>query len=157
MSRCLAPLLLLASSAHAESVAITGADVWTNTSDAPVRNATIVISGGRIVSIQSAGPPPPSTRIFEAKGRIVTPPLDAAATQIGLVEVASASDTDDRAVHGGPLGAAFDVSFGVDANGLTVQQARAAGVARALVFPNPAGNGFFAGQAARLNLAERTD
>lgn len=157
MSRCLAPLLLLASSAHAESVAITGADVWTNTSDAPLRNATIVISGGRIVSIQSAGPPPPSTRIFEAKGRIVTPPLDAAATQIGLVEVASASDTDDRAVHGGQLGAAFDVSLGVDANDLSVQQARAVGVARALVFPNPAGNSIFAGQAARLNLAERTD
>jgi len=157
VSRWLAPLLLLASSAHAESIAITGADVWTNTADAPVRKATIVISGGRIVSIEPAQPPPSSARVFEAAGRVVTPPLDAAATQIGLVEVASASDTDDRAVHGGPLGAAFDVSLGVDVNDLTVQQARAAGVARALVFPGPAGNGIFAGQAARLNLAERAD
>jgi imidazolonepropionase-like amidohydrolase len=155
--RWLAPLLLLASSVHAGPIAITGADVWTNTADAPVRNATIVISGGRIVSIQSAQPPPPSARVFEAKGRVVTAPLDAAATQIGLVEVASASDTDDRAVQGGPLGAAFDVSLGVDANDLSVQQARAAGVARALVFPSPAGNGIFAGAAARLNLAEQTD
>ena len=157
MSRWLAPLLLVASSVRGESIAITGADVWTNTADAPVRNATIVISGGRIVSIQSAQPPPPSAHVFEAAGRIVTPPLDAAATQIGLVEVAGASDTDDRAVHGGPLGAAFDVSLGIDANDLTVQQARAAGVVRALVFPDPAGNGIFAGQAARLNLAGRTD
>src|SRR4029077_10433848 len=70
---------------------------------------------------------------------------------------ASGSATDDRAVHGGPLGVAFDVSLGVDANDLTVQQARAARVALALVFPGPAGNGIFAGRAARLNLAERAD
>ena len=157
MTRRLAPLLLLASSVHADPIAITGAEVWTNTADAPVRNATVVISGGRIVSIQPALSPPPSARVIDAAGRVVTPPLDAAATQIGLVEVASASDTDDRAVHSGPLGAAFDVSLGVDANHLTVEQARVAGVARALVFPDPAGNGVFAGWAARLNLAERTD
>jgi imidazolonepropionase-like amidohydrolase len=156
VSRWVAPLLLIASSAQADSIAITGAEVWTNATDAPIRNATIVISGGRIVSIQSAQPPPPAARVIEATGRIVTPPLDAAATQIGLVEVASASDTDDRASHSGPLGAAFDVSLGVDANDLVIQQARAAGVARALVFPDPAGNGVFAGQAARLNLAERS-
>jgi imidazolonepropionase-like amidohydrolase len=156
VSRWVAPLLLIASSAQADSIAITGAEVWTNATDAPIRNATIVISGGRIVSIQSAQPPPPAARVIEATGRIVTPPLDAAATQIGLVEVASASDTDDRAVHSGPLGAAFDVSLGVDANDLVIQQARAAGVARALVFPDPAGSGVFAGQAARLNLAERS-
>ena len=157
MSRWLAPLLLLASTAHADSLAITGAEVWTNAADAPVKNATIVISGGRIVSIQSDQPPPPAARAFAANGRVVTAPLDAAATQIGLVEVASASDTDDRAVHGGPLGAAFDVSLGVDENALTVQQARAAGVARALVFPDPAGIGIFSGQAARLNLTGRTE
>jgi imidazolonepropionase-like amidohydrolase len=156
VSRWVAPLLLIASSAQADSIAITGAEVWTNAADAPIRNATIVISGGRIVSIQSAQPPPPAARVIEATGRIVTPPLDAAATQIGLVEVASASDTDDRASHSGPLGAAFDVSLGVDANDLVIQQARAAGVARALVFPDPAGSGVFAGQAARLNLAERS-
>lgn len=149
-------LLMLISSVHAEPIAITGADVWTNTSDAPLKNATILISGGRIQSIQPAQPPPPSARVFEAKGRVVTPPLDAAATQIGLVEIASASDTDDRAVRGGPLGAAFDVSLGVDPNDLTVQQARASGVARALVFPGASGNGIFAGQAARVNLAEHT-
>src|SRR5262249_6616504 len=47
------------------------------------------------------------------------------------------------------------VSLGVDANDLPVQQARAAGVLRALVFPGASGSGVFAGQAARLNLAGR--
>jgi len=150
-------LLLLAAGARADTLAITGATVWTNTADQPLKNATVVIADGRIVSVREADPPPAASRVIPAAGRIVTPPLDAAATQIGLVEVASASDTDDRAVQSGPLGAAFDVSLGIDANDLPVQEARSAGVARALVFPGPAGSGPFAGLAARVNLAERAD
>ena len=153
----LTALLFLAAGVRADPLAITGATVWTNTADQPLKNATIVVDGARIVSIRAGDAPPPGARVIEAAGRIVTPPLDAAATQIGLVEVASASDTDDRAVQSGPLGAAFDVSLGVDANDLPVQQARAAGVARALVFPGPAGSGAFAGLAARLNLADHAD
>jgi imidazolonepropionase-like amidohydrolase len=157
MKRLCLALLSMSMCAHAETVAIVGADAWTNASDAPIKNATIVIAGGRIVSIEPGASPPAAARIVYAAGDIVTPPLDAAATQIGLVEVASASDTDDRAISSGALGAAFDVSLGVDANDLTVQQARAAGVARAMVFPGPAANGIFAGQGARLYLAGRSD
>jgi imidazolonepropionase-like amidohydrolase len=157
MKTLCAALLLLAMSAQAETLAITGATVWTNAADTPVKNATLVIADGRIVSIESGATPPAGARIVSAVDKTITPPLDAAATQIGLVEVASASDTDDRAVSSGALGAAFDVSFGVDANDLTVQAARAAGVRRALVFPGPAGNGIFAGQAARLTLAGTAD
>ena len=148
---------LLSISAHAETIAITGAKLWTNVSDAPVMDATVVIADGHIVSIVPGGAAPSDARVVRANGLVITPALDAAATQIGLVEVASASDTDDRAVSSGPFGAAFDVSLGVDANELTVQAARAAGVARALVFPGPAGASVFAGQGARLNLAAHTD
>ena len=149
--------LLFAAGVHAETLAIIGAEVWTNASDAPIENATIVIAEGRIISIASGAPPPANARVLKAAGEVVTPPLDAAATQIGLVAVASAADTDDRAVSGGPLGAAFDVSLGVDANDLSVQTARAAGVERALVFPSPASNGIFAGQGARLDLSRHAD
>jgi imidazolonepropionase-like amidohydrolase len=153
MKRLWISLLFVAMSARAETLAIIGAEVWTNVSDAPIKDATIVIAGGRIVSITSGAAPPANARILQAAGEVVTPPLDAAATQIGLVEVASASDTDDRAISSGPLGAAFDVSMGVDDNDLTVQQARAGGVVRAMVFPSPASNGIFAGQSARLDLS----
>jgi imidazolonepropionase-like amidohydrolase len=145
-------LLLLAATAHAESLVITGARVWTNTAATPLENATIVISGRRIVALGAGAPVPAGARVIDAAGRTVTPPLDAAATQIGLVEVAGAGDTDDRAQLSGPLGAAFDVSLGIDANDLPIQEARAAGVARALVFPGAAAGGLFAGQAARLGL-----
>ena len=149
--------LLFAASVRAETLAIIGAKVWTNASDAPIENATIVIAEGRIVSIASGARPPANARVLEAAGEVVTPPLDAAATQIGLVALASAADTDDRAVSGGPLGAAFDVSLGVDANDLSVQTARAAGVEHAMVFPSPASNGIFAGQGARLDLSRHAD
>ena len=162
MKRFVVTLLFIAASARAETVAITGADVWTNTAAAPLKNATIIITDGRIVSLDAGDAstrhaPPVGARILKADGMVVTPPLDAAATQIGLVEVASASDTDDRSVSSGNLGAAFDVSLGIDANDLTIQQARAAGVRRALVFPGAAGNGIFAGQGARLNLGGGAD
>src|SRR5258707_3823651 len=150
-------LLFAAMNVRAETLAIIGAEVWTNASDAPIKDATIVIAEGRIVSITSGAPPPANARVLKAAGEVVTPPLDAAATQIALVEVASASDTDDRAVSSGPLGAAFDVSLGVDGNELSVQQARAAGVAHAMVFPSPASNGIFAGRGARLDLSRHAD
>lgn len=157
MRYALAALLLFAAGAHGEPLAITGATLWTGTADAPLKNATVVIEGGHIVAAGAGLTPPTGGRVIDAKERIVTAALDAAATQIGLVEVLSASDTDDRAVQSGPLGAAFDVSLGVDANDLPVKVARASGVARALVFPGAAGSGIFAGQAARLNLASRTN
>jgi imidazolonepropionase-like amidohydrolase len=153
----LVALLFFSAAAAADPIAIVGATLWTGTADQPVMDATIVIADARIVAIGTGLTPPAGARVIHAQGQVVTAPLDAAATQIGLVEVASASDTDDRAVQSGPLGAAFDVSLGVDANDLPMAAARAAGVARALVFPSPAATGIFAGQAARLDLAGRPD
>ena len=46
-------LLFAAMSVRAETLAIIGAEVWTNASDAPIKDATIVIAEGRIVSITS--------------------------------------------------------------------------------------------------------
>lgn len=157
--RCwaVAVVFLMPAAWAAEPVAITGATLWTGTAEDPLKNATIVIADGRITAVGAGIAPPPTARVINAQGKVVTAPLDAAATQLGLVEVASASDTDDRAVQSGPLGAAFDVSLGVDPNDLPVQAARAAGVARALVFPGPAASGIFAGEAARLNLSTRPD
>lgn len=149
-------LAFLAIPVQAETFAITGAQAWTNMADAPIENATIVIENGRIISVDAGRQPPPGVRIIDANGRPVTPALDAAATQIGLVELGSASDTDDRSVSSGPLGAAFDVSLAVDPNLLSVQEARAQGVARAMVFPG-AGTGIFAGNGALLRLHEGFD
>lgn len=148
-------LCLLASPAAAETVAIVGAKVWTGAADRPLEAATVVIRDGRIVSV-GPGSAPTGARVIDGTGRVVTPPLVAAATQIGLVEVSGAPDTDDRAVASGPLGAAFEAARGFDPNGLPVQEARVEGVGRALIHPGAPGTGVFAGQAAMIALGAET-
>lgn len=157
MKRVLLALVLAAAPVHAETIAIVGAKAWTNMSDAPIENATVLISGDRVVSVAAGGAVPANARVIDGRGKVLTPTLDAAATQIGLVELASANDTDDRTVSSGPLGAAFDVSLALDPNSLTVQKARADGLSRAMAFPGPAGSGVFAGQGARLHLTPGAD
>lgn len=149
-------LILITAPVHAETVAIVGAQAWTNRSDQPIGNATIIIENGRITAIGPALAPPSNARVIDADGRPVTPALNAATTQIGLVELGSASDSDDRSNSSGPLGAAFDVTLAVDPNLLTVQEARAQGVARAMVFPG-SGESIFAGSGALLRLTQDSD
>lgn len=145
-------LLLASTPAFAQPVAITGVKAWTG-GEAPVEDATIVIDNGRIQSVIAHGPTPTGARQIDGRGKVATVALDAAATQVGLVEISAASDTDDRSVASGPLGAAFDTALALDPNTLPVQQARAEGVARAMTFPGAAGNGIFAGLGTRISLA----
>jgi imidazolonepropionase-like amidohydrolase len=149
-------LIIFAVPVQAETVAIVGAQAWTNGSDQPIENATIIVENGRIIAIVSGLAPPSNARIIDAEGRPVTPALNAAMTQIGLVELGSSSDTDDRSNSSGPLGAAFDVALAVDPNLLSVQEARAQGVARAMVFPG-SGESIFAGTGALLRLTTGFD
>ncbi|MEZ5498105.1 MAG: hypothetical protein R3E77_01610 [Steroidobacteraceae bacterium] len=138
---------------RADTVALTGAKVWTNGSDQPVENATVIIDDEHIRSIVASGPVPADARLIGITGSVITAPLDAAATQIGLVDIASDASTDDRGVSGGELGAAFDVSLGLDGNNPALRKARSSGVARAMVFPDRQAGGLFSGQGARIDLA----
>jgi imidazolonepropionase-like amidohydrolase len=148
--------LIFAVPASAETVAITGARAWPMTSSAPVENATIVIADGRIVSVTSGGAVPSGARAIAAEGRVVTPGLIDAATQIGLSEIGGAG-LGDEAISKGPLGAAFDLSYAVDANALTIQQARADGVSRALLLPGGSAGEPFEGRGALLHLLPGAD
>ena len=145
-------LLGLAAPALGQSLAITNAQAWTGTGGAVVTDATIVIRDGRIASVTSGGPAPSDATIIDATGRPVTPGLFAAATQIGLLEVAGADDTSDEAVDSGKLGAAFDVAPAISVNSLLIAQARADGVLWALSYPTGSGVPPFLGQAAMLRL-----
>jgi imidazolonepropionase-like amidohydrolase len=133
------------------AVAIVHARAFTMTAAGTVDDATVVMAGGRIVSVLAHGPAPAGAQVIDAAGRIVTPGLVSAATQLGLVEVVDASDTDDRAVTSGPLGAALDIAYAFNANSVLLPVARADGVTRALIFPGQ-GVGPFSGQAALIRL-----
>jgi len=148
---------LAAGRAAAETTAIVNATAWTLTSDAPVRDATIVITDGRIVSVASAGAAPPGAHVMDAAGKPVTPGLMQAATQLGLVEVSAATETVDSSAKSGVPGPAFDVQYAVNANSAMVQLARADGLTRALTHPTGSGVVPFAGQGVLLHLFESGD
>ncbi len=141
----LAAALGLSVPACAETVAITGAKAWTMTEAAPVDDATILLRDGHVLSVTAGGAIPPGVRTISAGGRVVTPALVDAATQIGLGEVGAIAEERSASVDKGPLGASFDVEYAIDPNSQAVRQARADGVARALIYPNASASAPFAG------------
>ncbi|GAA4483443.1 amidohydrolase family protein [Gluconacetobacter asukensis] len=123
----------------------------------PVADATILIAGGHVRSVTTHGPVPPGARRIDARGRIVTPGLFSAATQLGLVEVSGARDTDDRTVSRGPLGPAFDVQYALNGHSSLLPLARADGLAWAMSYPGGTQLAPFAGQGALIHLRPSGD
>ena len=151
------PLLFLAAlalgaPAFAVPTAITGATVWTMSGDKPVENATIIIDHGKILSVKAGGPVPAGAMQIPANHRIVTPTLIDAATQVGLGEVGGIDEERRARVDSGPLGAAFNVAYGFDAEDQAVRQARVDGVAWALIYPDGSGSAPFDGIAALVRI-----
>jgi imidazolonepropionase-like amidohydrolase len=152
-----AALALTASAAAAQPIAIVHARAWTMDAPLPVEDATIVIDGPRIVSVQAHAAAPAGATVIDAAGHPVTPGLMNAATQIGLTEVSSAAGTRDLAAPGGDLGAAFDVSRGLNPDSVLVELARSDGLTRAVSFPNGSGAAPYDGLAAALRLRDGPD
>lgn len=145
---CLAALT--GSAAIAQPTAITGATVWTMSGDMPVKDATVLIDHGRILSIKAHGSVPQgAVRIF-ADHRVITPTLVDAATQIGLSEVGGIDEERRGRVGSGPLGASFEIAYGFNPEDQAVRQARADGVAWAMIYPD--GSAPFDGTAALVGL-----
>lgn len=155
---CVMLAALCASTASAvEPLAIVHAKAWTMTAAEPVADATIVIDDGRIVSVAPGAAPPAGARVIDAHGQPVTPGLVDSATQLGLVEVSSASATLDQASAAHGIGAAFDVSLALNADSALVALARADGLTGALSYPKKSDEAPFAGSAAFLKLRATDD
>ena len=148
--------LLVAAPAAAQTLAVTHAEAWTMESAEPVRDATILIEDGRIVSVTQGGVVPDGARVIDAAGKPVTPGLVNGATQIGLVEVSSADDTRDQASMD-DRNAGFDLSRALNGNSTLVSLARADGVTRALIYPSPSKFAPFSGEPALARLREGAD
>ncbi len=148
--------LALAAPASAQTIAVTHAEAWTLEGDTPVRDATIVIAGGKIVSVTSGGAVPDGATVIDARGRPVTPGLVNAATQIGLVEVSGSGDTRDMA-SADERNAGFDMSSALNGNSTLVSLARADGVTRALIYPSPSRFAPFNGEASMARLRDGVD
>lgn len=138
----------------AETIAIVRARAWTMLAAEPLDNATLVLADGKIVSIAAGAQPPVGARVIDAQGRNATPGLMHAATQLGLIEVSAATETNDSSVATGSLGAAFDVQYAFNPNSESIALARSDGVTRAITFPGSSAVAPWSGVAALLRLHE---
>ena len=85
--------------ASAETVAITGGTVYP-VSGPRIPNGTVVIRDGRIVAVGANVAIPAGARRIDARGKIVTPGLINAQTQLGLVEVGGERTTRNISARG---------------------------------------------------------
>jgi imidazolonepropionase-like amidohydrolase len=147
--------ILSGTAVRAQPIAIVHAKAWTMTAAAPIADATILIDGGRIVSVTPSGAVPQGAETIDAKGQPVTPGIVNSATQLGLIEVSSAAGTRDQTSEAHGIGPGFDVSPALNPNSALVALARADGLTGALSYPSKSDEAPFAGQAALIKL--RTD
>jgi imidazolonepropionase-like amidohydrolase len=158
MIRALVLALVLAAGPTAgQVVAIVHAKAFAISPPVVMEDATLVFAGRQIVSLEAHGAVPAGATVIDAAGRIVTPGLMNGATQLGLGEVSEASDTQDQSLATGPLGAAFDVHYALNANSTLLPVARADGLTRAMSFPTGAATVPFSGAGALIRLSPGPD
>ena len=148
-------LLLFPATAAAQDLAITHAEAWPMTGAGKVSDATVVVHDGRIVSVTASGSVPAGATVIDAGGRMVTPGLMNAATQLGLVETGAADETNDKSSSNTTLGASFDIQYALNSNSVLLPVARADGLT--VSYPAAAGTAPFMGQAATIHLTETGD
>ncbi len=177
-----AALSVSALPAAAETLAITGARLETAGPAGAIPAGVIVITDGRIAAVGAGVKVPPGARVIDGAGKVVTPGLVAAPTNLTVAEIEGLSETrDDQPGARAGLSAGFDVSYGVTLDSTMVPLARQGGITRAVATPFPSGQrdgrhqddgedasvytagggdqghrdpGLFGGQAAAVRLAE---
>ncbi|HVT42761.1 MAG TPA: amidohydrolase family protein [Thermoanaerobaculia bacterium] len=144
-------LVLLASLLRGETVAITGATIHTLAAAGTIRDATLLMTDGRIVAVGQNIAVPAGARRIDGRGKIVTPGLFNSITRIGITEVSAVSGTQDLAVSSDRITAAFDVADAINPDSTVIPVTRLDGVTRVVVAPN-AGGSLIAGQGAVIHL-----
>jgi imidazolonepropionase-like amidohydrolase len=141
----------LGAAANAETVAITGATVYP-VSGPRIPNGTVVLRDGRIVAVGANVAVPAGARRIDARGKIVTPGLINAQTQLGLVEVGGERSTRNNTARG-LVNADFQPWEGFFSQSAYIASTREDGVTTVGIFPS---GGLVSGQAAAMDLADGT-
>lgn len=138
---------------HGQTVAITGGTVYT-VSGAPIQNGTVLIRDGKIVAVGANVTVPADAQRIDATGKIVTPGLIDASTQLGLVEISGEPSTRDQNARGTDgVAAAFRSWDGLNSESVMWAPARNEGVTSAVVAPS---GGLIGGQASVVDLVDGT-
>ena len=160
----LAALLGTSFIANAQTTAITGATVHTLGPDGTLKDATILIDGGRVIDVGSDVDVPRGARVVDAGGKIVTPGLMTPIGRIGLVEVGMSAGPVDSVQRGDRFTASFDVADAFNPRSTLVAVNRIEGITRAVITPEASGpdaagdkSHLIAGLAAVVNLGGDRD
>ena len=119
----------------------------------PVENATVVVRGGRVVSVSANGPVPAGATRIDAGGGVVTPGFVATQAPLGLVEISLEPETLDLAPESetaDAVRAAFSAADGLNPRSTLIPVARMDGVTSALSTPVA---GLVSGTSAWIDLA----
>ena len=147
---------LLATSANAATIAITGGTVLTAVGETSIANGTVIIRDGRITAVGAGLVVPAGATVIDATGKFVTPGLIAAMSTLGIVEVEGVRQTNDASARSTPFSAAIDVAPAINPMSPPIAINRLGGVTRAVVGPEIS-NEIFGGQGAIISLAASGD
>jgi len=147
-SSLVALALASASTAYADSIAITNATIHTVSEQGVLANATVVVDDGVIKAIN-----PESVQadtVIDADGKILTPGLIGSMNQLGLVEVGAVSRTRDAGDK--KAGITFDASIAFNPKSTAIAYSRKGGITSNVVVPS-GGDDMFKGQAFVADLS----
>ena len=154
--RLLVGALLLgvpAPAARAQTVAITGGKIYP-VSGPVIERGTVLMRDGKIVAVGADVAIPADAQRIDATGKIVTPGLVNAATQLGLVEISAVRETREMSARGRDgIAAAFMPWEGLNPSSVLLGPARDGGITSAVVLPQ---GGLISGQAAVVHLVTGT-
>jgi imidazolonepropionase-like amidohydrolase len=121
-------------------------------SGAPIERGTVLIRDGRITAIGADVAIPSDAQRVDAAGKVVTPGLVNAATQLSVVDIGAVPATRNVSARGRDgIAAAFTVWDGLNPASVLLPPARAAGITTVVIAPR---GGLISGQAAVLHLVD---
>jgi imidazolonepropionase-like amidohydrolase len=137
---------------RAPVVAIVHAQVYLPDGRKPLTDGTVILGDGRVLAVGAGVATPPGAVVVDGRGKVVTPGLIDAQTDVGVVDVDLEPQSDDTDVHAA-MTPALRMIDGYNPHSGLVAITRAAGVTSVVV--SPAG-GILGGQAAFVDLAGDT-
>ncbi|GHF11342.1 amidohydrolase [Kordiimonas sediminis] len=143
--------LALSVSVSAEDIAITGGTAYTNGGSGKIENATVLVSDGKIKTVQAGGEVPSGYRVIDATGKWVTTGLMVSGSALGLDGVPSNSGVNDATVKKAPSTIALDATTALNADSVIIPNTRVEGVTRAVTGFQSTSD-FWLGQGAVIHL-----
>lgn len=123
---------------RAETIVITGARIHTMDPAGPIESGTVVITDDLIAAVGASGDVdlPAGARIIDAAGKIMTPGLFDAYSQIGVAEISLIEETVDSVQSDSRYTASFEVADAINPRSVLIPFNRVEGVTRAMVAPS---------------------